>query len=254
MTMTNIVQDMKVMMQQDKGQAARLWLLFIAMVAGIGYLCYLGTNCVIEMMGGETAEQKVIRTYESAAGGQVDACVAPLPTVRSSAKATAIRRPAYRPAGAIRRPEVSSAMPPLVKPKWQQAANNSQAVKVFTTSSAKIHNLGSGMGTKGGNGGTTVVTSSATPFGSSTSSMLISSAVWTSSRSLSARNTLSAEQQMLASSDASQARPGNIRRDFPGDDPDPFPDPEAPIGDGVIALLLAALAYAAVIVFRRKRA
>ena len=92
MTMTNIVQDMKVMMQQDKGQAARLWLLFIAMVAGIGYLCYLGTNCVMEMMGGETAEQKVVRTYESAAGGQVDACVAPLPTVRSSAKATAISR------------------------------------------------------------------------------------------------------------------------------------------------------------------
>ena len=249
--MTNIVQDMKVMMQQDKGQAARLWLLFIAMVAGIGYLCYLGTNCVMEMMGGETAEQKVIRTYESAGGGQVDAFVAPLPTVRSSAKATAIRRPSYRPAGVIRRPEVSSAMPPLVKPKWQQAANNSQAVKVFTTSSAKIHNLGSGMGTKGENGGTTVVTSSATPFGSSTSSMLISTAVWTSSRSLSAQNTLSAEQQMLASGNTNtQSHPGNIRR--VDDDPlDPFMDP---IGDGLMALLLAALAYAAVVVFRRKRA
>ena len=43
------------------------------------------------------------------------------------------------------------------------------------------------------------------------------------------------------------------RKGFPGDDPDPFPDPITPIGDALLPLALLALAFAAFIALRRKK-
>ena len=251
--MSDIVKNMKESLQHDQKHSGRLWMMFIGVFVGIGYLGFLGTSSLVEILGGETEEQKVVRSYESSAA-RVDAVVTPLPSVRAKSRTFAASLPRFRPAGMIHRQGASStAMPPLVKPKWQQATN-ARPVKVFTTSSAKVHNIGAGMGARGESTGTTVMASSAIPFSSSTSSIVMPTAVWTSTRALSAQNTLASEQQMLASSDASsQARPGNIRRGFPGDDDDPFPDPETPIGDGFVAMLLAALVYAASLIMRRKK-
>ena len=242
----DILNNMKAIIKSEKRRSTRRWFIFAGVILGLGYLFILLSTYVLKP--GDASYQDAVNQYESSVI-RVDAFVAPVPAKHASGRTIAVYHTDYRQSGLIHH-EVEPVNP--TASQYGNHTSNSQPIKVYTTSSAKARNLGAGISSGSGTSGTTVHVSSSVPFSTSTSSMVMSTAVWTSSRSLSAKNTLAAEQQLLAdnSADARAARPGNTRR-VDGPPLDPFMDP---IGDGLGVLLLAAVVYAvAVLIHRRKQ-
>lgn len=214
----------------------------------MGYICILWTTYVLKP--GDASDQDAVNQYESSVI-RVDAFVAPVPSKHASGRTIAVYHTDYRQSGLINH-EVEPVNP--TASQYGNHTSNSQPIKVYTTSSAKARNLGAGISSGSGTSGTTVHVSSSVPFSTSTSSMVISTAVWTSSRALSVQNTRQSEQQLIAANSAeAPSHHGNIRRwgGTQEHDDEPFLDP---IGDGLGVLLLAAVVYAvAVLIHRRKQ-
>lgn len=242
----DIAKNLKAIIQQEKRRSTRRWVIFFGLIAVICYSFVLLSTYVLKRNAGDASSPTTVNKYEQSII-RVDAHVAAQTPHYRPTKAVLYHSSNYAPSGLIRH-EVAT--DPLAnKVATPNATVGAQAVKVHTTSSATVHNVGSGAG--GGKAvAATSTQSSAVPFSTSTSSLVMPTAEWTSSRSLSAKNTLAAEQQLLAdnSADARAARPGNTRR-VDGPPLDPFMDP---IGDGLPLLLLAAVIYAAVALIKRK--
>lgn len=242
----DIAKNLKAIIQQEKRRSTRRWVIFFGLIAVICYSFVLLSTYVLKRNAGDASSPTTVNKYEQSII-RVDAHVAAQTPHYRPTKTVLHRSPNYTPSGLIRH-EVAT--DPLAnKVATPNATVGAQAIKVHTTSSATVHNVGSGAG--GGKAAAATSTqSSAVPFSTSTSSLVMPTAVWTSSRSLSAKNTLAAEQQLLAdnSADARAARPGNTRR-VDGPPLDPFMDP---IGDGLPLLLLAAVIYTAVALIKRK--
>ena len=236
---------MKAIIQQEKRRSTRRWVFFFGGVIAVLYLCVLVSTYVLKP-GHDASDPLTVNKYEQQVI-HVDAYVASATPAYKAQNNVVLRRD-YQPAGTIHREVVETK--PIVHAVTNAPAT-SQPIRVYTTSSAKVHNVGSGR--VGGSSSTAITNvSSSVPFTSSTSNMVMSTAVWTSSRSLSAQNTLAAEQRLLAANNADAVADDAGGPHRVGGKPlDPFMDP---IGDGLIALLLAALAYAGVIVHKRKRA
>ncbi len=238
---------MKAIIRQEKQRTRRRWLIFFGGIGSICYLFILLSTFVLKHNANDASAQASVEDYETSAV-RVDAVVAPMSTLTTAPKATITYHADYHPAGQIQRETVQrNAMLPSA-PKQ----SSSQAVKVHTTSSARVHNIGSGVSSGSASGSGTSYVTSSVPFSSSTSSIVMPTAVWTSSRALSAQNTIAAEQQILAenTADASSApgRNGHIRR-IDEWSLDPFMDP---LGDNLFALLLAAAVYIGIVFLRKK--
>lgn len=242
----DILNNMKAIIKSEKRRSTRRWFIFAGVILGIGYLFILLSTYVLKPR--DASDQAAVNQYEGSVI-RVDAFVAPGPSKHASGRTEAVYHTDYRPAGLIHH-EVTPVNP--TASQYSNQSSNSQAVKVYTTSSVKARNLGAGISSGSGTSETTVHVSSSVPFSTSTSSMVMSTAVWTSSRSLSAKNTLAAEQQLLADNNAENAGRANhnIRR-WGSHDPEPMPDP---IGEGLWALFFLAVAYAgAILIHRRKQ-
>ncbi len=240
----DILNNMKAIIQSEKRRSTRRWFIFAGVILSIGYLFILLSTYVLKP--GDASDQAAVNQYEGSVV-RVDAFVAPVPSKHSSGRIVAVYHTDYRPAGLIHH-EVAPVNPTAAP--TSNHASNSQAVKVYTTSSAKARNLGAGISGGSGGAGTTVHVSSAVPFSTSTSSMVMSTAVWTSSRSLSAKNTLAAEQQLLADNSVENTGGRGEIRKVGGKPLDPFMDP---IGDGLWALLITAVVYAGAVLIRRRK-
>ena len=241
----DIAKNLKAIIQQEKRRSTRRWVIFFGLIAVICYSFVLLSTYVLKRNAGDASSPTTVNKYEQSII-RVDAHVAAQTPHYRPTKAVLYHSSNYAPSGLIRH-EVAT--DPLAnKVATPNATVGAQAVKVHTTSSAKVHNVGSGAG--GGKAATATSTqSSAVPFSSSTSNIVMPTAVWTSSRSLSAKNTLAAEQQLLADNSIENTGVhGDIRR-VGGKPLDPFMDP---IGDGLPLLLLAAAIYAAVALIKRK--
>jgi len=241
----DILNNMKAIIKSEKRRSTRRWFIFAGVILGLGYLFILLSTYVLKP--GDASYQDAVNQYESSVI-RVDAFVAPVPAKHASGRTIAVYHTDYRQSGLIHH-EVEPVNP--TASQYGNHTSNSQPIKVYTTSSAKARNLGAGINTGSGASGTTAHVSSAVPFSTSTSSMVMPTAVWTSSRSLSAKNTLAAEQQLLADNSIENTGVhGEIRR-VGGKPLDPFMDP---IGDGLWALFFLAVAYAgAVLIHRRKQ-
>lgn len=243
----DIAKNMRAILQQEKRRATRRWVIFCGIIFGIGYLFILISTYVLKPNGTDASDQAAVNRYENSVV-RVDAFVAPGPSKHAVGRTVVAYHSGYTPGGLIRH-DVPTVNP--VSHSANGSTTSSPAIKVHTTSSAKVHNVGSGVTT----GGSAAITStsqvsSSVPFSSSTSNMVVSTAVWTSSRALSAQNTLENEQRLIAANNvdatASAARPRRVG----GKPLDPFMDP---IGDGLYTLLLAALVYAGSVIIRRKK-
>lgn len=248
----DILNNMKAIINSEKRRSTRRWFIFAGVILGLGYLFILLSTYMLKPSN--ASDQAAVNQYEGSVI-RVDAFVAPGPSKHASGRIVAAYHTDYRQSGLIHH-EVEPVNP--TASQYGNHTSNSQPIKVYTTSSAKARNLGAGISSGSGTSGTTVHVSSSVPFSTSTSSMVMSTAVWTSSRSLSAKNTLAAEQQLLADNSADAiSHVGKIRRLNGEDDDDnplePMKDP-VPLGDGLWALLIAAVAYAgAVLIHRRKQ-
>ena len=240
----DILNNMKAIIQSEKRRSTRRWIIFAGIIIGAGYLFILVSTYVLKPRG-DASDQVAVNQYEGSVI-RVDAFVAPGPSKHASGRTVAVYHTDYRPAGLIHH-EVAPVNPTAAQ---NSNASNSQAIKVYTTSSAKARNLGAGISGGSGGAGTTVHVSSAVPFSTSTSSMVMSTAVWTSSRSLSAKNTLAAEQQLLADNSVENTGGRGEIRKVGGKPLDPFMDP---IGDGLWALFITAVVYAGAVLIRRRK-
>ncbi len=242
----DILNNKQAIVQSEKRRSARRWIIFGGIILGMGYLCILLSTNVLKPS--DASDQNKVKQYEGSVI-RVDAFVAPVPSKHASGRIVAVYHNDYRPAGLIHH-EVAPVNPTAAP--TSNHASNSQAIKVYTTSSAKTRNLGAGISSSSGTAGTTTHVSSAVPFSSSTSSLVMPTAVWTSSRALSVHNTRQAEQQLIAANSVENTTThhGTIRR-VDNDPLDPFIDP---IGDGLGALLLATVVYTgAIFILRRKQ-
>lgn len=241
----DILNNMKAIIKSEKRRSTRRWFIFAGVILGLGYLFILLSTYVLKPS--DASDQAAVNQYEGSVI-RVDAFVAPVPSKHASGRTIAVYHTDYRQSGLIHH-EVEPVNP--TASQYSNHTSNSQPIKVYTTSSAIARNLGAGISSGSGISGTTVHVSSSIPFSTSTSSMVMSTAVWTSSRSLSAKNTLAAEQQLLADNSIENTGVhGEIRR-VGGKPLDPFMDP---IGDGLWALLFLAVAYAgAILIHRRKQ-
>lgn len=241
----DIAKNLKAIIQQEKRRSTRRWVIFFGLIAVICYSFVLLSTYVLKRNAGDVSNPTTVNKYEQSII-RVDAHVAAQTLHYRPTKAVLYRSSNYTPSGLIRHEETTN---PVTNNVATNATVGAQAVKVHTTSSATVHNVGSGAG--GGKAATATSTqSSAVPFSSSTSNIVMPTAVWTSSRALSAQNTMQSEQQLIAANSADNAtnHHGRIRR--VDDDPlDPFMDP---IGDGLPLLLLAAVIYAAIALIKRK--
>lgn len=240
----DILNNMKAIIQSEKRRSTRRWIIFAGIIIGAGYLFILVSTYVLKPRS-DASDQVAVNQYEGSVI-RVDAFVAPGPSKHASGRTVAVYHTDYRPAGLIHH-EVAPVNPTAAQ---NSNASNSQAIKVYTTSSAKARYLGAGISGGSGGAGTTVHVSSAVPFSTSTSSMVMSTAVWTSSRSLSAKNTLAAEQQLLADNSAENTGGRGEIRKVGGKPLDPFMDP---IGDGLWALFITAVVYAGAVRIRRRK-
>lgn len=248
----DILNHKKAILQQEKRRSTRRWIIFAGLICGIGYLFILVSTYVLGSRG-DASDQTAVNKYESSVV-RVDAFVAPGPTKHATGRIVTVNHSDYRPSGLIQH-EVAPVNPTAAPTTINTNSSNAQALKVHTTSSADVHSVGSGVSGGGSASSSTVHVNSSVPFSASTSNMVMSTATWTSARSLTASNTLAAEAQVLeSSSQGRMARPG-IRRDSWDDydqDPEPFGD-TVPIGDGLWALLLAAVVYAGAVLIRRRK-
>lgn len=243
----DIAKNMRAILQQEKRRTTRRWVIFFGIIFGVGYLFILVSTYVLKPNGTDASDQAAVNSYENSVV-RVDAFVAPGPSKHSTGRTIVAYHSDYTPGGLIRH------VVPTVNPV-SHAANgsttSSPAIKVHTTSSAKVHNVGAGVTTGGAaTTSTTSQVSSSVPFSSSTSNMVVSTAVWTSSRALSAQNTLETEQRLIAANSVDATATAAGPRRVGGKPLDPFMDP---IGDGLYALLAAALLYAGVVIIRRKK-
>lgn len=243
----DIVKNMRAIIQREKMRTTRRWVIFIGIILGIGYLFILISTYVLKPNGTDASDQAAVNRYENSVV-RVDAFVAPGPSKHAVGRTVVAYHSGYNPGGVIRH-DVTTINP--VSHFVNGSTNPSSAVKVHTTSSAKVHNVGSGVSSGGSAAiGTTSQVSSSVPFSSSTSNMVVSTAVWTSSRALSAQNTLENEQRLIAANNVDATASAAAPRRVGGKPLDPFMDP---IGDGLFALLMAALVYAGIVIFRRKK-
>ena len=243
----DIAKNMRAILQQEKRRTTRRWVIFFGVIFGVGYLFILISTYVLKPNGTDASDQAAVNSYENSVV-RVDAFVAPGPSKHSTGRTIVAYHSDYRPGGLIRH-DVTTVNP--VNSSATGAATTSPTIKVHTTSSAKVHNVGSGV-SSGGAAATnsTSHVSSSVPFSSSTSNMVVSTAVWTSSRALSAQNTLETEQRLIAANSVDATATAAGPRRVGGKPLDPFMDP---IGDGLIALLVAALVYAGMVIIRRKK-
>lgn len=243
----DIAKNMRAILQQEKRRTTRRWVIFFGIIFGVGYLFILVSTYVLKPNGTDASDQAAVNSYENSVV-RVDAFVAPGPSKHSTGRTIVAYHSDYTPGGLIRH------VVPTVKPVSHTAngsTTSSPAIKVHTTSSAKVHNVGAGVTTGGAaTTSTTSQVSSSVPFSSSTSNMVVSTAVWTSSRALSAQNTLETEQRLIAANSVDATATAAGPRRVGGKPLDPFMDP---IGDGLYALLAAALLYAGVVIIRRKK-
>ena len=241
----DIAKNLKAIIQQEKRRSTRRWVIFFGLIAVICYSFVLLSTYVLKRNAGDVSSPTTVNKYEQSII-RVDAHVAAQTLHYRPTKAVLYRSSNYTPSGLIRHEVAAN---PVTNNVATHATVGAQAVKVHTTSSATVHNVGSGAG--GGKAAAAISTqSSAVPVSSSTSNIVMPTAVWTSSRALSAQNTMQSEQQLIAANSADNAtnHHGRIRR--VDDDPlDPFMDP---IGDGLPLLLLAAVIYAAIALIKRK--
>lgn len=243
----DIAKNMRAILQQEKRRATRRWVIFCGIICGIGYLFILISTYVLKPNGTDASDQAAVNSYENSVV-RVDAFVAPGPSKHTTGRTVVAYHSDYTPGGLIRH-DVPTVNP--VSHSANGSTTSSPAIKVHTTSSAKVHNVGSGVTT----GGSAAITStsqvsSSVPFSSSTSNMVVSTAVWTSSRALSAQNTLETEQRLIAANSVDATATAAGPRRVGGKPLDPFMDP---IGDGLYTLLLAALVYAGSVIIRRKK-
>ncbi len=240
----DIMKNTKAIVQSEKRRSIRRWIVFAGIVLGMGYICILLTTYVLKP--GDASDQAMVNKFEESVV-HLDASTNGLPSF-TAPKTIITYRSNYRPAGLVHH-DVKPVNPVTSSPKQTM---NSRAVTVHTTSSATVHNVGSGV--SGSTAAKTITSdvSSSVPFSMSTSNIVMPTAVWTSSRALSVQNTRQSEQQLIATNSAENATThhGTIRR-VDNDPLDPFLDP---IGDGLWILLMAAVVYAgAVLIHRRKQ-
>ena len=244
----DIAKNLKAIIQQEKRRSTRRWVIFFGLIAVICYSFVLLSTYVLKRNAGDASSPTTVNKYEQSII-RVDAHVAAQTLHYRPTKAVLYRSSNYTPSGLIRHEVATN--PLANKVATPNATVGAQAVKVHTTSSATVHNVGSGAG--GGKAAIATSTqSSAVPFSTSTSSLVMPTAVWTSSRALSVQNTRQSEQQLIAANSAeAPSHHGNIRRwgGTQEHDDEPFLDP---IGDGLGVLLLAAVIYAAVALIKRK--
>lgn len=243
----DIAKNMRAILQQEKRRTTRRWVIFFGIIFGVGYLFILVSTYVLKPNGTDASDQAAVNSYENSVV-RVDAFVAPGPSKHSTGRTIVAYHSDYTPGGLIRH-DVPTVNP--VSHSANGSTTSSPAIKVHTTSSAKVHNVGAGVTTGGAaTTSTTSQVSSSVPFSSSTSNMVVSTAVWTSSRALSAQNTLETEQRLIAANSVDATATADGPRRVGGKPLDPFMDP---IGDGLYALLAAALLYAGVVIIRRKK-
>lgn len=244
----DIAKNMRAILQQEKRRTTRRWVIFFGIIFGVGYLFILVSTYVLKPNGTDASDQAAVNGFENSVV-RVDAFVAPGPSKHSTGRTIVAYHSDYKPSGLIRH-DVTTVNP--VNNSATRTTTSSSAIKVHTTSSAKVHNVGSGVSGGGSTaaGITTSQVSSSVPFSSSTSNMVVSTAVWTSSRALSAQNTLETEQRLIAANSVDASVSAATPRRVGGKPLDPFMDP---IGDGLIALLVAALAYSSIVIIRRKK-
>lgn len=243
----DIAKNMRAILQQEKRRTTRRWVIFFGIIFGVGYLFILVSTYVLKPNGTDASDQAAVNSYENSVV-RVDAFVAPGPSKHSTGRTIVAYHSDYTPGGLIRH-DVPTVNP--VSHSANGSTTSSPAIKVHTTSSAKVHNVGAGVTTGGAaTTSTTSQVSSSVPFSSSTSNMVVSTAVWTSSRALSAQNTLETEQRLIAANSVDATATAAGPRRVGGKPLDPFMDP---IGDGLYALLAAALLYAGVVIIRRKK-
>ncbi|MBR0296216.1 MAG: hypothetical protein IJQ95_02335 [Paludibacteraceae bacterium] len=244
----DIAKNMRAILRQEKRRATRRWVIFCGIIFGIGYLFILISTYVLKPNGTDASDQAAVNGFENSVV-RVDAFVAPGPSKHSTGRTIASYYHAdYTPGGLIRH-DVPTVNP--VSHSANGSTTSSPAIKVHTTSSAKVHNVGAGVTTGGAAAvNSTSQVSSSVPFSSSTSNMVVSTAVWTSSRALSAQNTLETEQRLIAANSVDATATAAGPRRVGGKPLDPFMDP---IGDGLYTLLLAALVYAGSVIIRRKK-
>lgn len=243
----DIAKNMRAILQQEKRRTTRRWVIFFGIIFGVGYLFILVSTYVLKPNGTDASDQAAVNSYENSVV-RVDAFVAPGPSKHSTGRTIVAYHSDYTPGGLIRH-DVPTVNP--VSHSANGSTSSSPAIKVHATSSAKVHNVGAGVTTGGAaTTSTTSQVSSSVPFSSSTSNMVVSTAVWTSSRALSAQNTLETEQRLIAANSVDATATAAGPRRVGGKPLDPFMDP---IGDGLYALLAAALLYAGVVIIRRKK-
>ena len=244
----DILNNTKAIVQSAKRRSMRRWIIFAGIILGMGYLCILLSTYVLKPS--DASDQDKVNQYEGSVI-RVDAFVAPGPSKHASGRTIAVYHTNYRRSGLINH-EVEPVNPTAALNS--NRISNSQTAEVYTTSTAITHNLGAGINTGSRETGTTAHVSSAIPFSTSTSSLVMPTAVWTSSRALSVQNTRQSEQQLIAANSAeAPSHHGNIRRwgGTQEHDADPFLDP---LGDEFGVLLLAAVVYTgAILILRRKQ-
>ena len=242
----DIAKNMRAILQQEKRRTTRRWVIFFGIIFGVGYLFILISTYVLKPNGTDASDQAAVNGFENSVV-RVDAFVAPGPSKHATGRTVVAYHSGYTPGGLIRH-DVPTVNP--VSHSANGSTTSSPAINVHTTSSAKVHNVGAGVTTGGAaTTSTTSQVSSSVPFSSSTSNMVVSTAVWTSSRALSAQNTLETEQRLIAANSVDASVSAAAPRRVGGKPLDPFMDS---IGDGLIALLVAALAYSSIVIIRRK--
>ena len=225
--------------QREKQRNRRRMVFFFLIVLGSAYLVLLGSVFLFQRSGQDTAkfENDVIRV-----SGTADADGLTLPAVKPATL------PTYRPAGKITH-DYSHAMPASAAPQytWKSTSGGS-GIKVHTTSSATVKNIGSGASSSGGQVSGVTVTAQSSAFGTSTSIMVVPTIARVSSRNLNAANTMAAEAEVINTGTSERQGKAGIKT-WGDHDPDPMLDP---IGDGLWALLALVHAYTLWTIYRRK--
>lgn len=228
--------------QQQKQRKRRQWMIFCLGLLALAYGGVVTTVFVASRDAKNVSGQVAVSGFEGAVVTR-DAGTA-TPVVANPAKMTGAPRfsgntsliHTYVPQG-------STAAAP--QHTWQSTG---ATVKVHTTSSAQVHNVGSGASA----GTATSGGVSTTAFTHSTSSMVVPTLAWASARSLSVSNTRAAQASIIdAGTPETLGKPGTIKR-LDGED-DPLGPMEDPIGNGLWVLLLLAVGYGVFMLRRRKQ-
>ena len=203
---------------------------------GVMVLAYLGVLGAVYKSSKDTkvvSSQAAVAGYEGAVFQHTDAMSVPAvgtPTIMAGVPRfsgnTALLH-TYAPQGGAAAPQHT----------WQSTG---VALTVHTTSSAVVHNIGGGGSGGGATGGGGSVAGSA--FAHSTSSMVVPTLAWSSSRSLSVDNTRAAREAVIDAGTAEKTG-GTIHTVY--GTPEDFYEDEIPVGNGLWVLLFLAAGYGA---------